>query len=167
MDEFAPTSCSGIWTWSCLTWEMPGEVVDGLPLHGGRQLAVDTTLVGVLHANGQPMRRTPDEDGVRLVAARQKRKDLHRTGWPTGQSHVGCPCWRSRWTVVRRDHVFLEPACQSSGSLRIHLDEEAGGTSLAPAVDVHALLCRRQGCGFVLVGFPSSSGCRRCDPSLP
>ena len=49
-------------------------VVDGLPLYGGRQLAVDTTLVGVLHANGQPMRRTPDEDAVRLVAARRRKE---------------------------------------------------------------------------------------------
>ena len=49
-------------------------VVDGLPLFGGRQLAVDTTLVGVLHANGQPMRRTPDEDWVRLLAARRRKE---------------------------------------------------------------------------------------------
>ena len=49
-------------------------VVDGPPLYGGRQLAVDTTLVGVLHANGQPMRRTPDEDGVRLVAVRRRKE---------------------------------------------------------------------------------------------
>ena len=39
----------------------------------GRQLAVDN--VGwVLHANGQPMRRTPDEDGVRLVVLVAEKK---------------------------------------------------------------------------------------------
>ena len=48
-------------------------VVDGLPQHGGRQLVVDTTLVGVLHANG-------DEDGVRLVVSR-RRKEKTCSNW--------------------------------------------------------------------------------------
>ena len=31
-------------------------VVDGLPLHGGAQLAVDTTLVSALYGDGRPRR---------------------------------------------------------------------------------------------------------------
>ena len=38
-------------------------VVDGLPLHGGPQLAVHTTLVCAVHRDGRP-RRAATEDGV-------------------------------------------------------------------------------------------------------
>ena len=101
-----------------------------------------TTLVGVLHANGQPMRRTPDEDEVRFCrSSSQKRKDCPelvgrrgRATWVILAGEVG-----GRWSGE------TEPVCQSSGSLRIHLYEEADGTSLAFAVGVHALLCRPPG----------------------
>ena len=49
-------------------------VVDGLPLFGGVQLAVDTTLVCALHANGSARRGAAHTDGVVLTAAR-RRKD--------------------------------------------------------------------------------------------
>ena len=64
-DKFAP-SCS-------VTWEVPGGSKSSwiVCLYGGRQFA---SLVGVLHANGQPMRRTPDEDGAHLVAARRRQE---------------------------------------------------------------------------------------------
>ena len=39
-------------------------VVDGLPLFGGSQLAVDTTLVCSLHSDGSPHRGAADTDGV-------------------------------------------------------------------------------------------------------
>ena len=48
-------------------------VVDGLPLHGGAQLAVDTTLVCALHADGRPRRGAAIQDGVALRAARRKK----------------------------------------------------------------------------------------------
>ena len=41
-------------------------VVDGLPLRGGAQLAVDTTLVCALHADGTPRRGAAASDGVAL-----------------------------------------------------------------------------------------------------
>ena len=40
-------------------------VVDGLPLYGGAQLAVDTTLVSVQHCDGSPHRGAADADGGR------------------------------------------------------------------------------------------------------
>ena len=46
-------------------------VVDGLPLFGGAQLAVDTTLVSTLKGNGEPRRGAADRDGVALAAARR------------------------------------------------------------------------------------------------
>ena len=49
-------------------------VVDGLPLFGGAQLAVDTTLVSTLHGDGSARRRAADEDGVALAAARRAKE---------------------------------------------------------------------------------------------
>ena len=47
-------------------------VVDGLPLHGGAQLAVDTTLVSVLHVDqGGALL-----DGVALLAARKRKEQI-------------------------------------------------------------------------------------------
>ena len=51
-------------------------VVDGLPLYGGAQLAVDTTLVSALKGNGEPRRGAENHDGVELAAAR---RDKERT----------------------------------------------------------------------------------------
>ena len=47
-------------------------VAGGLPLFGGVQLAVDTTIVSTLHADGEPRRTTAD--GVALHAARQRKE---------------------------------------------------------------------------------------------
>ena len=48
-------------------------VVDGLPLRGGAQLALDTTLVCALHADGTPRRHVAQRDGVALQAAKRKK----------------------------------------------------------------------------------------------
>ena len=42
-------------------------VVDGLPLFGGAQLAIDTTLVSALKGNGKHRRGAADRDGVALA----------------------------------------------------------------------------------------------------
>ena len=49
-------------------------VVDGLPLFGGNQLAVDTTLVSTLHADGRPRSGAAERDGVALIAARRTKE---------------------------------------------------------------------------------------------
>ena len=49
-------------------------IADGLPLHGGAQLAVDTTIVSALHCDGTPHRGAANVDGVRLVAARRRKE---------------------------------------------------------------------------------------------
>ena len=48
-------------------------VVDGLPLRGGAQLAVDTTLVCALHEDGRPRRRAAQQDGVAVGAAERRK----------------------------------------------------------------------------------------------
>ena len=49
-------------------------VADGLPLFGGVQLAIDTTLVSPLHSNGSEWRGAGDRDGVVLEAARRRKE---------------------------------------------------------------------------------------------
>ena len=49
-------------------------VVDGLPLYGGDQLAVDTTLVPICHCDGSARRGAAERDGVALDEA-QRRKE--------------------------------------------------------------------------------------------
>ena len=49
-------------------------VADGLPLFGGAQLAVDTTLVCALRRDGNPTRNAADEDGVALRRARLRKE---------------------------------------------------------------------------------------------
>ena len=51
-------------------------VADGLPLWGGVQLAVDTTLVSALRGDGNPRRGAATRDGVALSEAR---RDKERT----------------------------------------------------------------------------------------
>ena len=44
-------------------------IVDGLPLHSGAQLTVDTTLVCALHRDSTPVGRAAQQDGVVLQSA--------------------------------------------------------------------------------------------------
>ena len=48
-------------------------VVDGLPLQGGAQLAVDTAMVCALHDDVRPRQGAAKNDGVALKAARRKK----------------------------------------------------------------------------------------------
>ena len=63
-------------------------VVDGLPLFGGSQLAVDTTLVCSLHSDGSPHRGAAGTDGVVFPSAR-RRKELR---YPEAVARV-LSCW--------------------------------------------------------------------------
>ena len=49
-------------------------VVDGLPLYGGSQLAIDTTLVCALHGDGTPHAGAADTDGAVLFRARRRKE---------------------------------------------------------------------------------------------
>ena len=49
-------------------------IADGSLLHGGAQLAVDTTIVSALHCDGTPQQGAANVDGVRLLAARQRQE---------------------------------------------------------------------------------------------
>ena len=49
-------------------------VADGLPLFGGAQLAIDTTLVSPIRADGLPRRQCADVDGAALAQARRRKQ---------------------------------------------------------------------------------------------
>ena len=49
-------------------------IADGLPLHGGAQLAVDTTIVSALHCDGTHQQEAANVNGVRLPAARRRKE---------------------------------------------------------------------------------------------
>ena len=53
-------------------------VVDGLPLHGGVQLAVDTTLVSSVRGSGEPRQGAATTDGVALTQARRRKEKTYR-----------------------------------------------------------------------------------------
>ena len=92
------TSWSAIWTWQHPTQEMlDGWIVaDGLPLFGGAQLAIDTTLISTLHCDGP---------------ARRKQRNLSGVGRPPRKGQVGGACRRIGWSVV--------PHCESVGQSEI------------------------------------------------
>ena len=48
--------------------------MDSLPLFGGAQLAVDTTLVSALHCDGSAIRGAPSSDGIALALARRRKE---------------------------------------------------------------------------------------------
>ena len=52
-------------------------VVDGLPLYGGMQLAIDTTLVSSVRGDGEPRRGAADTDGVALLQARKRKENTY------------------------------------------------------------------------------------------
>ena len=52
-------------------------VVDGLPLYGGVQLAVDTTLVSAIQGNGEPRNGAAERDGVALAQAKRKKARMY------------------------------------------------------------------------------------------
>ena len=69
-------------------------VVDGLPLFGGVQLAVDTTLVSAVQGDGVPRRGAANRDGVALASARRKKA---RTYPELVAAGLVWWCWPWRW----------------------------------------------------------------------
>ena len=106
--ESRQTSWSATWT---LAAPNPGDVrqletaADGLPLFGGAQLAIDTTLISTLHCDGSARPGTADTDGAALVVARRRKERTY-------PELVGGACRRSGRSRVPRDIVFPESVGQ-------------------------------------------------------
>ena len=66
-------------------------IADGLPLFHGAQLAVDTTMVSALRADGNPRHRSDVLDWSHFVSGSTlQRADLPRTDWRAWQSAPCC-----------------------------------------------------------------------------
>ena len=63
-------------------------VVDGLPVYGGAQLAVDTTLVSALHCDGTARRGAANRDQVAFAEPR-RRKEPTRNSCSLATAKVG------------------------------------------------------------------------------
>ena len=110
-------------------------LADGLPLFGGAQLAVDTTLVSALHCDGSAHSHAANVEGAALFAAR-RRKDRTYPELVNAlrQSSPRCLGRRSGRPMVGGNSEVLEPPRQSEGQKRAaHLEEESGA-SVAPAL---------------------------------
>ena len=85
-------------------------VVDGLPLQGGAQLPVDTTLVCALHADGRPRLGAAKHDGVALKVARRKKSTVYpELVGPPQPSQAGGSGSRGGWSMVGGDQSVPEP----------------------------------------------------------
>ena len=99
-------------------------VVDGLSLFGGVQLAVDTTVVSALHANGEARRNAARRDGVALEAARRRKERTYpeltaRGGW--AKLVVLGVAVGGRWSSETRSFLskLARDRARSEGSLRV------------------------------------------------
>ena len=81
-------------------------VVDGLPLWGGSQLAVDTTMVCPLSRDGVAQLGTATTHGKSLARAR-RRKERTCPKLTASMAVLGWWSWASRWEAVG----LLRPAC--------------------------------------------------------
>ena len=70
-------------------------VAEGLPLHGGAQLVIDTTLVSALRRDGAPRPSAATTDGVALQAARRRKNALTGNLWVLAPA-LSWWCWRAR-----------------------------------------------------------------------
>ena len=97
-------------------------VVNGLPLFGGSQIAVDTTLVSALHCDGTPLRRAAVEDGVALtVVALRKSRTYPELVGPRARARLvvmGVEVG-GRWAPETRTFLSLLARARARGESRL------------------------------------------------
>ena len=91
-------------------------VADGLPLFGGAQLAVDTTLVSAVRGDGTARRLAADVDGGSGCSAQEKGTHVPRACGSPPTSPAGGDRRGSGRPVVDRDQELLVAAGQSKSS---------------------------------------------------
>ena len=90
-------------------------VADGLPLFGGVQLAIDTTLVCALRRDGNPTHNAAIEDGAALRQGPPTQgQNASRARGATRTRQAGCPRHGSGWEVVRGGLFLPLPTRQST-----------------------------------------------------
>ena len=82
-----------IWIWRLQILEMPErlEIVgDGLPLFGGAQLAIDTSLISTLHCDGTARLGTADTDWAAFDGCQEEeRAHVSGVGRPPRKGQTG------------------------------------------------------------------------------
>ena len=92
-------------------------VVDGLPLFGGCQLAVDTTLVCAMHCDGTPHDGAANRDGVVLEAARRRKERRYpELVGPRSRARLVVLAVEVGGALVSRNQVSCGPTCQGKVS---------------------------------------------------
>ena len=117
-------------------------VADGLPLSGGMQLAVDTTLVSPLHCDGSARPGAAQIDGAVLTVARRKKERTY--------PELMGPHARARlvggMSLVQGDPDFPPTSGPGEGEVGTTHPPSQGGTSVEIAVGLHPCMQR---CSFL------------------
>ena len=132
---------------------------------GAPHVAVDTTLVSALRADGSCRRRAAQHDGVAAKAARQSKARTSPNCGTAPQSSPGCLGARSWWSLVARDSGIHHPIGQGQSSWRNAAGVATHGTGVASLVVIRFGVCTGSGCGFHRVRAAGSSRLRWRDTS--
>ena len=96
-------------------------VVDRLPLFGGVQVAVDTTLVSPLHCDGSPTPGAGDTDGAALIRARRRKERTYpELVQPRARARLVVLAGEGgRWSAETRQFIGLLARAQSRNETRL------------------------------------------------
>ena len=125
-------------------------VAGGLPLFGGAQLAIDTTLISTLHCDGS----APPTASVAAGGG----KSAPIRSWLAPKAGPDQWHWRVKWSVVPRDKGFLEPACQGEGPARASHSASEGVVGLEIVVASDLVMCSRESIREVVAGIARCGG---------
>ena len=129
-------------------------VAEGLPVFHGAQLAIDTTLVSPLRADGVPHRQCATSDGAALQAARE---DVPRTLWNTRARQTCRFSCRGGWQMVRGNALLHQSPCPRQGPVTAQDHPCSRPSVLALPLGVHSLLCCRESSGIFAPREPRES----------
>ena len=113
-------------------------VVNDLPLHGGVQLAVDTTLVSSVRGSGEPRQGAATTDGVALTQARRcKEKTYQELTGPGARARLVVLALEvgGRWSAEAKSFVGQLAKARARS-------EPQDGTGVETEVVLHPLVCR-------------------------
>ena len=96
-------------------------VVDGLPLHGGVQLALDTTLVSSVRGDGEPRRGAGDTDGVALLQARKRKETYPELMGPRARARLVVVALEvgGKWSAEAKSFVGQLAKARAGAELRV------------------------------------------------
>ena len=134
-------------------------VADGLPLFGGVQLAVDTTLVFAVRGDGESVPGAADRDGVALRRARRRKEATFPELIRAGESSFGGPGTGSGRPLVQRGSDVRPDAGESTREIRSSCVTASLGASVEVAVVLHLFVRGSQGVCSFLVGIPRWAWC--------